>query len=190
MRSTLLLALTLTLAGAPAQAREAFGVRMPDTVTVEGKQLKLNGMGLRRRKILFAPISVYVAGFYAETPSKNAIELVSSDQAKRITMYMLRDLGKDKIADALRDGFEKNAKAQLPVLKERLDRLIALIPDAKKGSTIVITYIPGTGTVLAGPGDRQVIPGKDFADALFSVWLGREPVDSDLKAGLLGDERA
>ena len=68
--------------------------------------------------------------------------------------------------------------------------LITLIPDAKKGSTIVITYVPGTGTVLARPGDRQVIPGKDFADALFSVWLGREPVDSDLKAGLLGDERA
>ncbi len=189
MRKTLLVAL-LALAAAPVQAREAHGVRMPDTVTVEGRQLKLNGMGLRRKKILFAPISVYVAGFYVETPSKDAVELISSEQAKRVTMFMLRDLGKDKIADALREGFEKNAKAQLPVLKERLEHLIELIPDAKKGSTIVITYVPGTGTVLARPGDRQVIPGKDFADALFSVWLGREPVDSDLKAGLLGDERA
>lgn len=182
--------LALLVLCATAEAREGYGVRMPDTVTVEGRQLKLNGMGLRRKKILFAPINVYVAGFYVETPSKNALELINSDQAKRITMFMLRDLGKDKIADALRDGFEKNAKAQLPVLKERLENLIALIPDAKKGSTIVITYAPGTGTVLAGPGDRRVIPGKDFADALFSVWLGREPVDSDLKAGLLGDERA
>ncbi|HEX4804103.1 MAG TPA: chalcone isomerase family protein [Myxococcaceae bacterium] len=189
MRKSLLLVL-LALAAAPVEAREAYGVRMPDTVTVEGRQLKLNGMGLRRKKFLFAPINVYVAGFYVETPSKDAIELISSDQAKRITIFMLRDLGKDKIADALREGFEKNAKAQLPVLKERLENLIALIPDAKKGSTIVITYAPGIGTMLARPGDRQIISGKDFADALFSVWLGREPVDSDLKAGLLGDERA
>ena len=189
MRKSFLLVL-LVLAAAPVEAREAYGVRMPDSVTVEGRQLKLNGMGLRRKKFLFAPINVYVAGFYVETPSKDAIELISSDQAKRITIFMLRDLGKDKIADALREGFEKNAKAQLPVLKERLENLIALIPDAKKGSTIVITYAPGIGTMLARPGDRQIISGKDFADALFSVWLGREPVDSDLKAGLLGNERA
>jgi hypothetical protein len=31
-----------------------------------------------------------------------------------------------------------------------------------------------------------VIEGKDFADALFSVWLGRTAVDDELKAGLLG----
>jgi hypothetical protein len=184
MRSTF--ALAFLLAAAPAAAKEQYGVRMPDTITIEGKPLKLNGMGLRRKQIIFN-INVYVAGFYAESPSKNPTELISSDQTKRMTLYMLRDLGKDKIAEALHSGFEKNSKAQMPVLKERLDRLIALIPDAKKGSTIVITYIPGTGTVLAGPGERSVIEGKDFADALFSVWLGRSPVDEDLKKGLLGE---
>jgi hypothetical protein len=184
MRSTVIFALLLA---AGADAREQYGVRMPDTVTVEGKQLTLNGMGLRKKRILIATVDVYVAGFYVETPSKNATELISSDQSKRMTLYMLRDLSKDKITDALREGFEKNSKAQMPALKERLDRLAALIPDAKKGSTIVITYVPGTGTVLAGPGERSVIPGKDFADALFSVWLGRSPVDEGLKKGLIGE---
>ncbi len=183
MRSQFILA--LFLAAGSAQAREQYGVRMPDTVTVEGRQLKLNGMGLRRKKMIFT-INVYVAGFYAEAPSKNALELVSSDQSKRMTLYMLRDLDKGKITDALREGFEKNSKAALPVLKDRLDRLSAMIPDAKKGSTIVITYVPGTGTVLAGAGERSVIEGKDFADALFSVWLGRNAADDELKAGLLG----
>jgi hypothetical protein len=183
MRSQFILA--LFLASGSAQAREQYGVRMPDTVTVEGRQLKLNGMGLRRKKMIFT-INVYVAGFYAEAPSKNARELINADQGKRMTLYMLRDLDKGKITDALREGFEKNSKAQLPVLKDRLDRLSAMIPDAKKGSTIVITYVPGTGTVLAGAGERSIIEGKDFADALFSVWLGRNAADDDLKAGLLG----
>jgi hypothetical protein len=31
----------------------------------------------------------------------------------------------------------------------------------------------------------MTIPGKDFADALFSVWLGPNPVESALKRALL-----
>jgi len=29
------------------------------------------------------------------------------------------------------------------------------------------------------------LPGKDFADALFSVWLGKHPVDDELKREML-----
>lgn len=182
-RSALTLSMLLAWVATPAIAKEQHGVRMPDAITVEGKELKLNGMGLRK-KLMF---NVYVAGLYVEVPSNNAGTLISSDQMKRMTLFMLRDLGKDKIVDALREGFEKNSKAQLPGLKDRLERLVSMIPDAKKGGLIVITYTPGSGTVLSGPpGEKQVIEGKDFADALFSVWLGRAPVDDDLKKGLVG----
>jgi hypothetical protein len=30
------------------------------------------------------------------------------------------------------------------------------------------------------------VEGKDFSDALFSVWLGTNPVDGSLKDGMLG----
>lgn len=183
-RSALFLLTVSAWAAAPALAKEQYGVRMPDAIAVEGKQLKLNGMGLRR-KLFF---NVYVAGLYVEVPSDNAATLISSDQVKRLTLFMLRDLGKDKIIDALREGFEKNSKAQMATLKDRLDRLTSMIPDATRGSLLAITYLPGTGTILSGPpGEKQVIEGKDFADALFSVWLGRNPVDDDLKKGLVGN---
>jgi hypothetical protein len=32
------------------------------------------------------------------------------------------------------------------------------------------------------------VQGKDFADALFSVWLGKQPVDDGLKKAMLGKE--
>jgi len=172
----------LWLVTSGAQARDFHGVRMPDAVTISGKQAKLNGMGLRRKFVF----DVYVAGFYVETPSTDPAKLIASDEVKRMTMMMLRDLGKDKIVDALREGFEKNSKDRMPALKDRLDQLAAMIPDAKKNGTIVITYVPGDGTTLSTSGERSVIPGKDFADALFSVWLGPAPVDDDLKKGLLG----
>jgi len=47
---------------------EVSGVTLPDTVAFEGKTLKLNGMGLRK-KVVF---KVYVAGLYLETPTKDA----------------------------------------------------------------------------------------------------------------------
>ena len=175
-------AVAVLLSSSVGQARDFHDVRMPDTVTISGKQVRLNGMGLRKKFVF----DVYVAGLYVESPSRDAAQILASDQVKRITLFMLRDLSRDKITEALREGFEKNAKEQMPVWKDRLDQLAAMIPDAKKGSTIVIDYLPGTGTMLSTGIDRSVIPGKDFADALFSVWLGQYSVDDGLKKGLLG----
>jgi hypothetical protein len=33
---------------------------------------------------------------------------------------------------------------------------------------------------------RGVIPGDDFAETFFSIWLGASPPNGELKAGLLG----
>jgi len=179
----LTLAVAVLLAGSFAQARVLHEVRMPDTVNILGRQVKLNGMGLRKKFIF----DVYVAGLYVESPTRDPAEIIASDQVKRMTLFVLRDLGRDKIGEALREGFQENAKEQMPALKDRLDHLVAMVPDAKKGSSIVITYFPGTGTSLATSSERSVIPGKDFADALFSVWLGPQVPEDSLKKGLLGN---
>jgi hypothetical protein len=51
-----------------------------------------------------------------------------------------------------------------------------------------VTYVPERGThIKAGRGEEIDIEGKDFADALFSVWLGPLPVDGDLKEEMLHD---
>jgi hypothetical protein len=50
-----------------------------------------------------------------------------------------------------------------------------------------MTYVPGTGTRLTVKGnDKLTIPGQPFAKALFTIWLGPNPPNSDLKKGLLG----
>jgi len=47
--------------------------------------------------------------------------------------------------------------------------------------------LPGKGTVVTAKGtEKGTIEGKDFADALFAVWLGPNPVQEDLKKALLG----
>ncbi|MBN1205092.1 MAG: chalcone isomerase family protein [Myxococcaceae bacterium] len=182
--SAVVLSLTLALP-ALAKEKEVAGVKFPETVSVEGKELKLNGAGLRT-KVVF---KVYAAGLYVETPSQDAAQLISADQIKRVRMTMLRDLEKSKITDAITEGVQRNSKAQLAALKQRLDTFNAAIPDLKKGDELTITYIPGKGTqVQSKTGQEISVEGKDFADALFGVWLGKEPADDDLKEGMLGKE--
>jgi hypothetical protein len=170
----------------PLAARELHGVKSPDTLPIAGKVLQLNGMGLRK-KLFF---KVYVASLYLETPSRDASAILAADQVRRVEMVMLRDLSAAKIADAVREGFAKNSAAALPKLQDRLDRLLAIIPDLKEGEKLALTYQPGRGTGVgaAGGAERIVLEGKDFADALFSVWLGPDPVSEPLKAGMLGAE--
>ena len=179
-------ALLLSLAlAAPALAKEKAGVNLPDTISAEGKSLKLNGIGLRKKAIF----KVYVAGLYVENTSKDANTVIKSDQVKQVKMVMLRDLEKAKIVDAVKDGFEKNNKAQMPALQERLNNFTASIPDVKKGDTLTLTYVPGKGTsVTSKTGQALSVQGKDFADALFSVWLGKEPVSEDLREEMLGQD--
>jgi hypothetical protein len=183
VKKTLSLTVILALSAAIASAGEAAGVRMPDTATIEGKTLKLNGIGLRT-KVVF---KVYVLGLYLETPSKDAAAIISSDQVKSIRMSYLREVAGPKISEAIAEGFERNSKAEMPKLKARLDKLAAMIPDLVKGDEIVLTFVPGKGTVVTAKGaEKGVIEGKDFADALFSVWLGSNPAQEDLKKALLG----
>ncbi len=76
--SALLLA---TAAATPvAWARDVAGVNVAETVSAEGKTLKLNGAGIRKKFI----IKVYVGALYLEETSTNAGEIVKSDQVKQL----------------------------------------------------------------------------------------------------------
>lgn len=158
------------------------GVTMPAVMQLDGKNLALNGMGLRT-KVVF---KVYVAGLYLEKTSKDGMEIASSEQLKRMELVFLRSVSGEDVAKAISDGFDNNAGAALPALKERINKFGGLIPNLKNGDKLVFTYRPGQLEVQANGKTAGVIEGKDFADALFRVWLGPKPSDKALKTGLLG----
>jgi len=183
MKKSLAVAAVFVLVAGLVFALEVGGVKLPDTVSVDGKTLKLNGAGIRKKAIF----KVYVAALYVETPSKDAANLVSSSGIKSMRLHMLRSVEGPKISGAIIEGFENNSKDALPQLKPRLDQLAKMIPDVKEGDEIALTWVPDKGTQVAVRGTTAgTIEGRDFADALFSVWLGPNPVQEDLKIALLG----
>ncbi len=175
---------SIALLATPALAREINGVQVPETVSVEGKTLKLNGVGIR--KAFFIKVKVYVGALYLETPATDPEAIVSSEQAKAVHMFFVRDVGKEKIMNAFKEGFEKNSADKAAALTPKLDKISQAISDLKSGSELIVTYVPGKGTTVSlTGGGSATVEGKDFGDAIFRNWLGKEPADADLKTEML-----
>jgi hypothetical protein len=173
--------LTLAMA-APALAGEMVGVTMPDSVSVNGKNLVLNGMGLRRK----AFIKVYVAGLYLPQKMKGGNAIISADTERRMVMHFVRGVGKDKICNAWNEGLENNTPGASEELKKDFQTLCSYMESVESGGEYVFTYAPGSGTQVQVNGkNKGTIAGKDFADALFRCWIGPNPPGEDFKAGLV-----
>jgi hypothetical protein len=173
---------TVALSVAADHAREESGVSMPETVGVAGCELHLNGMGVSWKGLF----KVYVAGLYLEEPTADARAAINTDKAKRIVLAMLRDVSRERFIQAIETGILRNSRPAMPTLRARLDLLEQALPPLKQGNVLDCTYLPGAGTLVRGQGKELTIPGKDFADALFSIWLGTKPLNADLKRKLLG----
>ena len=175
--------LAFGLSAAPAEAKELAGASMPDTLSVAGKTLKLNGLGLRKKAVF----KVYVGGLYLEAPSSDAAAVLAADAPKALRMHFLRSIDRAKLVETFQEGFVANAGTKAAAEKENVDRLLATVADVKDGSVTTYTYVPGAGTLVNRDGkDVATIPGKAFADVLFSLWLGPKPPSEDLQRGLLG----
>jgi hypothetical protein len=167
-------------------AQEIAGVQIPEDVEVSGQKLVLNGAGLRKK--FFA--KVYVAGLYLPEQTSDANRVIEMAGPKRITLQFIYDeVAARKITRGWTDGFRNNSSPeQMKALQSRLDDFNALFEDMKKGDRVVMDYVPGLGTRVEIKGKaRGVIPGDDFMQALFKVWLGDKPADMGLKKGLLGE---
>ncbi len=179
----LLLVLAVFAVAAPVLAGTLAGVTFPDTISVGGRTLALNGMGVRT-KVVF---KVYVGGLYLETKTADATTVIQSDAAKRLVLQFVRNVDRNQITEAFDESVKNNAAAQAASLKAEVAQFLGALEPLKSGEQMAITYVPGTGTTITVRGqDKVTIPGLPFGQLVFSMWLGPKPPSGDLKKGLLG----
>jgi hypothetical protein len=179
---TIALATALAFAGL-AGAAELAGVQVPDSATLAGQKLVLNGAGLRKKAIF----KVYVGALYLPSKTSNADAALASGTAK-VTMRFLRDVDADKLRGAWTEGFaSNNAPADVAKHKADLDRFVALFSGVTEGQSIDVDFVAGTGVSVSIAGKaRGTIAGDEFAKKVLRIWLGPKPPSDDLKAGMLG----
>ena len=178
----------LAVQATPSVAATLQGQRFDDNTRLAAQELALNGLGLR--SILF--IKVYVAGLYLPEKATTFRVIANMPGPKRLQLRMLRKADADDFIEALVEGIEENtSKAELAQLSARMQQLtqtINAIGSVVAGDSLNFDFVPGVGTSVTVNGMKRgtVIEGADFYNAVLKIFIGENPVDDQLKAGLLG----
>jgi hypothetical protein len=168
------------------QAAEVSGVKIPDSVELEGQTLRLNGAGMRTKFF----IDVYVIALYlAQTNVSDPADVLQMESPKRVAMHVIYDeLDREKIVDAWMTGFKSNtSKEELAALMPAIEQFNAMWPALKSGDTATVDLVE-PGEVRASVNNTPVgsVRAAGLPAAVLRIWLGDDPSDSDLKRRMLG----
>ncbi len=175
-----------------AVAAEIAGVNVKETQKLAGKELVLNGYGIRHKFI----VKAYVTALYLPSKKTSTEEIFKMDGPRRIQLTMLRDISADDFGGAFMAGIngnlDRNDKAKIVGQISKFGEMFALLPGIKKGDVLDLDWIPGTGTVCMYNGKQIGETTTDllFYNAIMKIWLGEKPADKGLKPRLLNGGKA
>lgn len=169
-------------------ATEVSGIKFDDSTTVGGKELKLNGAGLRTKFVF----KVYAMGLYLQEKKTTTADILASQGPRRVNLVMMRSLTSEEFGDAFMAGLNANSDQaeRTKVLPQtmKFGEMFAQIQGLKKGDVLTVDWVPNEGTLclLNGKKIGEAVPDVAFYNAILRIWIGDKPVDSSLKPALLG----
>jgi hypothetical protein len=168
----------------PAIAAELAGVQFSDKITVAGKELKLNGLGMRQATLF--KVKVYVAGVYLETPTHDGAALMQSKELKQLSLKFVRSVDAKKISNAWKEAFEKNCAKDCSRFQSHLDKFNSFMTDMNPGDDLTLVFFPDRIEVSVKGQPAGTVSGGEFNPVLLATWFGPNPPNESLKEGLLG----
>lgn len=167
--------LPVLLLGAAAHGVTVGGIELLD----QRDGLKLSGAGLLRKAYFF---KVYVGALYLEN-SDNI-----THGAMRLDIHYFHNTPKKHMIRAAEKTLQQNlSKAEYARLLPKIEALHDAYLDGEPGACASLIHRPGEGLLYLFDGTPIIpIPGDDFAEAYFKVWLGENPSSRTMKNALLG----
>ena len=169
-----------------AEDMEILGVTFPGEKVIEGKTLKLNGVAYRKALVF---VKVYVTGLYLENPTKDANEVINSEQVKYLlTHYLTSKATAKKLQAGVVEAMAKCNSPELMAAHQADVDLYAswMDKDMAPGLTAESTYVPGKGLMYTYQGVMKgTIPGSEFMKMYYRMSVG-EKAQKRIRKGLLG----
>jgi hypothetical protein len=184
------LSVSMFVAPAVAQtaATEVAGIKYPANMQLAGSQLVLNGAGVRYK----IASKVYAAGLYLSQPASTPEYVIAAAGPKRMHIVMLRDIDANEmgmlLTRAIKDNVSREEFAKASTGLVRLGDMFATKRSLKVGEYFSIDWNPSVGTSVTINDKSAGEPIKEpaFYTSLLQIWLGKSPVDTQLKSALLG----
>jgi Chalcone isomerase-like len=162
------------------------GASLPDTYTLNGQTLTLNGIGLRSLTIF--NVHAYIAGLYLLKPSHDAQQILTSSEPRIIVLKFLRDASKARIERQYRAGEAQNCGQGgcAPADQVDFERLVAAAPAVSRGDTSTYVFTANGVRVFANNQQIGDFANKDLAYHLLAGFIGAHPPSQQLRSQLLG----
>jgi hypothetical protein len=185
----LLLALFISFASFSQDDLDVDGIKIKKTLKVRdsnGKtKLYLNGYGIRDKMW----VNLYIQALYLTKKTSNADEILDSDETIATRLYVTSSLvTREKLIKAIEEGIEKSYEGDISVLRERLDKFMAMFATVTEKGYVEFFYSQEDVKTYVFINDKLTgeIEGVDFRKALFGIWLADKCVDRTLRKRLLG----
>lgn len=178
-----LAAMSLFMIAHPASAAELEGVRMPDTIEVEGTKLHLNGIGLRTFSLF--EVQVYIAGLYLTHPSRDSEAILDSPDIKVLDVHFIHDASADRVRDAWQEGFDSDCVAPCHLPPDDLAKFLATVPALRKGDISRLIYTKDWVSISVNGKELGRVTNPAFRRVLLATFIGKHPPTERLKRELL-----
>jgi len=173
----------LLLLAANVQALEMAGVSVPETASVDGRPLRLNGCGIRQKFF----IDVYLGALYTahRVTSLEACRKAPGDKLVRMT-FLYKKVDREKIVAAFSEGFAQNAP-ELSRAAAVQEFLALFTADFLRGDLVELEVGEDGGVVVRHNG-RVLgnVDSRSLGEGILAIFLGEHPADEELKEGMLG----
>ena len=183
MAMVLVCSILLVFGNAHAGTTTVDGTGFANTLEMDQTQFHLKGAALLKYLVF---IKAYAGAFYL--PESYTGPQALDDIPKHLVLeYRVAILAGD-FADATREKIRESVSSEtFERLLPGIESLNRLYRDVEPGDRYALTYIPGTGTRLTYNTDPLgTISGAAFARAVFSIWIGDNPIDIGFRDRLLG----
>src|ERR1700722_7966521 len=186
IRGLILAAVTLIFLSV-AHAAALDGVSLPDTQWSNGKNLLLNGIGLRTYSVF--SIHIYVAGLYLEHLNDNANAIIESPESKLLEIRFVHDVSANEARDVWQDGFEQNCKLACHLDPHAVQQFLAAVPSIERGDEAKLLFTSSGVELRTNGRIMGRIADPHFADIILSTFIGPVPPTPRLKRELLGNRQ-
>ena len=167
------------------------GVNIPDKISLDTTSLFLNGTGVRNKFHL----KVYVAALYLPSKSNNPEEIMNKNEPQAIVLHITSILmTSGNMSKYISEGFYRSTGGKVAPIQKQIDLALSIFnaEPVSKFDKFELFYLPEENGVKAYKNGKflSFIPGGlEFKKAMLGIWLSNDPVDEDLKIGILGLEK-
>lgn len=181
---TILLFLLLNSLGFNATADiKIAGFSVPEKITVEKKNLQLNGTAFR--VVSMFNVKVWLSALYLEALETKADAILATKTIKVIDLYPMYEVSAADSVKGWKLAFDDNCENHCESLKSEMKRFMDAVPQFKKDDRY--RYLFTATEVKSLINDKEIFhsTSPEFTTLLLSTWIGKKPPTAEVKQGLL-----